>query len=286
MKKSDCREFLLPYNALKNKNLGISVSDSPDLDRLGLSDIHFRLTLGELTRIVVIAEGSLYYGGHLDPEGITSFLIDELHRYSRRDQPLKVCLAWNIHCSMSVEEIDEQKEFLGMFGEIYFLSRNGKCLDNLPAKPLQRILTREECVTSLSGLRTFMVNKTDARIVLGGKREGFQGSMPGIFEEVLLSLKRRQPLYLAGGFGGATLDIIRTLRPEHAEWFPVSHEQTPSDEHALKALDMIHEIATVKKWDGYENGLSDEENCLLAASYRPSEIAALVGRGLGQLRQR
>ena len=58
-----------------------------------------------------------------------------------------------------------------------------------------------------------MASNADARIVIGGKREGFRGAMPGIFEEVLFALERRQPLYLAGGFGGATLDVIRKLRP-------------------------------------------------------------------------
>ena len=72
---------LLPADALKGKRLGISASDSPDLARLGLVDTHFRMTLGELTRTVVIAGGYLYYGGHLRAHGITNFLIDELQRY-------------------------------------------------------------------------------------------------------------------------------------------------------------------------------------------------------------
>lgn len=62
------RTELLPADALKGKRLGFSVSDSPDLERLGLLDTHFRMTLGELARTVVIAGGTLYYGGHLQPE--------------------------------------------------------------------------------------------------------------------------------------------------------------------------------------------------------------------------
>ena len=123
------RTELLPAHALKGKRLGISVSDSPDLDRLGLTETHFRMTLGELARTVVIAGGDLYYGGHLQPEGITAFLIDELHRYGRRDRPLKVCLAWTVHRRMSAEQIADQKEFLGLFGEIHFLAPDGTRLD-------------------------------------------------------------------------------------------------------------------------------------------------------------
>lgn len=274
---------LLPPDALGDKCLGISASDSPDLDRLGLLDTHFRMTLGELTRIIVVAGGSLYYGGHLKPGGITDFLINELYRYGKRNRPLKVCLAWTIHRAMSAEQIAEQKEMLGLFGEIYFLYPEGERSEDYIHKPPQEKFSQEKRATSLSGLRRFMTNNTNARIVLGGKRKGFQGSMPGIFEEVLLSIDRRQPLYLAGGFGGATLDIIRTLRPKDAEWFPPLQDQPSPDKRMIEGLKKIKEMATAKKWDGYENGLSDEENSLLAASYRPSEVAALVGRGLGKI---
>lgn len=283
MTTDEARTELLPPDALKDKRLGISVSDSPDLDRLGLLDTHFRMTLGELARTVVIAGGSLYYGGHLQPEGITNFLIEELHRYGRRDRPLKICLAWTIHRSMSAEQIAEQKEFLGLFGEIYFLSPDGQRLEGPIDKPPQQDFTPEERAAALSGLRTFMTDSTDARIVIGGKRADFQGRMPGILEEVLFSLERRQPLYLAGGFGGATLDIIRTLRPAHAKWLPPLPGPAEPDQRLTDGLAQLSEVAAAQKWDGHENGLSEDENRLLAASYRPSEIAALVGKGMGRL---
>ncbi|WP_339113975.1 hypothetical protein [Thioclava sp. GXIMD2076] len=276
------RAELLPADALKGKRLGISVSNSPDLDRLGLTETHFRMTLGELVRSVVIAGGDLYYGGHLQPEGITTFLIEELHRYGRRDRPLKVCLAWSIHRSMSKEQIAEQKDFLGLFGEIHFLDSNGDRLEGpLNEEPVSEF-SSEERAGALSGLRNYMAKNTDARIVIGGKRDGFEGAMPGIVEEVLLSLESKQPVFLAGGFGGAAVDIIRVLRPGSAEWFPLSPE-TRNDSRLLDSLERVSEVASRMEWDGLKNGLSEEENSLLAASYRPSEIAALVGRGLGRI---
>ncbi len=48
---------LLPSNALANVRLGISVSDSPDLARLGLLETHFRLALGEIARCVLVSGG-------------------------------------------------------------------------------------------------------------------------------------------------------------------------------------------------------------------------------------
>lgn len=277
------RTELLPADALKGKRLGLSVSNSPDLERLGLIDTHFRMTLGELARAVIIAGGSLYYGGHLQPEGITNFLIEELHRYGRRDRPLKVCLAWTVHRAMTAGQIAEQKDFLGLFGEIHFLSPDGERLEGPGNEPPRDAFTADEQSQSLSGLRSYMTSNTNARIVIGGKREGFQGAMPGIFEEVLLALERRQPLYLAGGFGGATLDVIQTLRPAFAEWFPPVQNQPAPDKRVVAGLERISEVAAAANWDGYENGLNEEENRLLAASYRPSEVAALVGKGMGRL---
>ncbi|QJR20226.1 hypothetical protein [Pelagibacterium halotolerans] len=277
------RAELLPADALHGKQLGLSVSDSPDLDRLGLLDTHFRMTLGELARTVIIAGGALYYGGHLQPGGITNFLIEELYRYGRRDRPLKVCLAWTVHRGMTPEQIAKQKDLLGLFGEIHFLSPEGDRLDGPVDEPVIDDPPAEERARSLSGLRTYMTTNTSARIVIGGKRAGFQGVMPGIFEEVLFALERRQPLYLAGGFGGAALDVIRNLRPDYAEWFPSAHDAPAPDERLLKGLERIEETVAAARWDGFENGLSEDENRLLAASYRPSEIAALVGKGMGRL---
>jgi SLOG cluster2 len=43
-----------------------------------------------------------------------------------------------------------------------------------------------------------------ARVTLGGKIDDFSGFLPGIFEEALLTLENKRPLYVLGGFGGAS----------------------------------------------------------------------------------
>jgi SLOG cluster2 len=84
---------LLPRDALKGQALGLSVSDSPDLQRLGFLKTHICLAVGEIARAVLVAGGRLAYGGHLEPEGFTAFLMRELDRYGRNDRPLLVILA-------------------------------------------------------------------------------------------------------------------------------------------------------------------------------------------------
>jgi hypothetical protein len=77
------RTFLLPPDALKGVRLGVSVSESPDLTRLGFFEDHLRMALGEIARCVMVSGGTLGYGGHLSPDGYTTFLIHEVHRYAR-----------------------------------------------------------------------------------------------------------------------------------------------------------------------------------------------------------
>ncbi len=61
--KTEKEEELLPSNAFTGIRLGISVSDSADLARLGLLETHFRLALGEIARCVLVSGGQLAYGG-------------------------------------------------------------------------------------------------------------------------------------------------------------------------------------------------------------------------------
>jgi len=52
---------LLPAGALRGTCIGISVAESPDLERLGLLEIHFRLAMAEIARSVLVSGGTLAY---------------------------------------------------------------------------------------------------------------------------------------------------------------------------------------------------------------------------------
>jgi SLOG cluster2 len=84
------KDVLLKPDALGGIKISVSASHSPDLARVGLVETHFRLALAEIARSVLVSGGKLAYGGHLDPNGYTAMLIKELHRYSRRDRPLRI----------------------------------------------------------------------------------------------------------------------------------------------------------------------------------------------------
>ncbi|MGJ8628774.1 MAG: hypothetical protein ACSHXB_17570 [Sulfitobacter sp.] len=274
---------LLPANALKGKSVGISVSESPDLQQLGLIEDHFRMTLADIARTIMFAGGSIYYGGHLRADGYTQFLLNELQRYGNREKPFKICLSHTEHQKMSADDLSEQRDQIGLFGDIIFLDTEGNPVefseneDHKSYDPTPELLAK-----SLSGLRSYMTKVTTGRVVLGGKRTGFLGRYPGIIEEVIASVEAGKPLYLVGGFGGATMDAISALQAEHAEWF-VRYTNDEQDSNKLAKSLVVLRCAAESSQDWKKNGLSSEQNALLAATYRSSEIAALLGYGLGTL---
>jgi hypothetical protein len=273
---------LLRPDALSEIRIAISASESPDLLRLGLVETHFRLALAEIARSVLVSGGKLAYGGHLDPDGYTAMLMKELQRYSRRDQPLRIYLAWQEHRKLAKEEFDRQLEDLGLFGEIVCLDPAGKAVawgDGRGADP-EPVTDATVRMQALSALRVRMAQDENGRVVIGGKRAGFEGAMPGVLEEAIASVANGQPLYVAGGFGGVAADIAMRIGMLDANWIPAL-ANAPAREAGLVAR--LDELSTLVKNRGWpKNGLSDAENTQLAATHRPSEIAALVSLGLGR----
>src|SRR5437660_43927 len=200
---------LLKPEALNGIRIAISVSESPDLMRLGLVETHFQLALAEIARSVLVSGGKLAYGGHLDPDGYTAMLIKELHRYSRRDRPLRIYLAWQEHRKLARAEFDKQVEELGLSGEIVCLDLKGKPVPWANGRGVdpEPVTDATERMQALSALRAHMAQHESGRVVIGGKRTGFEGTMPGVLEEAFTSVANGQPLYVAGGFGGVALDI-------------------------------------------------------------------------------
>lgn len=126
-----------------------------------------------------------------------------------------------------------------------------------------------------------MSRESRGRVLIGGRREGHLGVIPGLLEEALITLEQGHTLYLAGGFGGMTADIARRLNVDGGEWLP-SIEPTPMTDATRAALQKLETIAQAAEWKGLNNGLSDEENRRLARTHRASEVAALVSLGLGR----
>jgi hypothetical protein len=274
---------LLPPNTLARVRLGVSASPSPDLARVGLLEEHFQLALGELARTVLVLGGYLQYCGHLDPKGYTAFLIGELKRYGQQDDPLSIVLAWSVHRRLSLTEIRRAKTDLGLFGAIQTLDISGTPVDFAEGRGEDPPGVPDGQVgPSLSAMRRTAIRQTQGRLFIGGRRSGYQGVMPGVLEEALLALAAGQPVFLAGGFGGVTHDIVHRIDATSAAWLP-ANEINEANEGWQLGMERFSDLNAGKGWGILANGLDPAENARLAATYRSSEIAALVSLGLGRL---
>ncbi|MBQ0958168.1 hypothetical protein KAK06_04295 [Ideonella sp. 4Y11] len=286
----DVPATLLPARAWQGVRIGVSIGDSEDLPRLGLTLMHQQLVLRELARTVLLGGGALAYGGHIKPDGFTAFLMDELSRYAQAGvldggdalPELLVCLAWTVHRRNSLDELRQARRQLGLYGELRCLDAQGQPL----ADPLA---DRDEAgqgdaeaayhQQEMTRLRCYLATQCSARLVVGGRRRDYSGRMPGIVEETLLALQAGQPVFLAAGMGGATLDIAARLDPRCAV---LCAGGRPAE---LPGLDQLTAELAARDagLQGLDNGLDAEENLRLAMTHRPGEVAALVSLGLGRL---
>lgn len=278
---------VLPAWALHGLSVGVSVSESPDLGRLGLPESHVTVVLGEIAGTVLASGGTLVYGGHLDPGGCTALLLAELRRHGERGPAplLKVYLPWGEHRRLTRDELEERLA-VGPWGTVRCLDPGGRVIpDPLAgrgpgAAPEPDAARRSGALTAM---RRVLAEDTDGRILLAGKRRGFSGALPGLMEEALLTLESGTPLYLAAGLGGVTADIVRALGIEDCARLPPGPDAVPDDPRLVEGRRLLRAERESARWRGLRNGLSDEENRRLAAERRPAGIAALVALGLGRL---
>jgi hypothetical protein len=114
-----------------------------------------------------------------------------------------------------------------------------------------------------------MAASTSGRILLGGRREGFQGEMPGLLEEAVFAVENGQPLYLAGGFGGITFDIAVALGVYDGKWLPPVTNSSDTDERIRRGLARLTEAAKTSGGKSLANGLTQEDNLCLAPARSP-----------------
>lgn len=276
-----------PTGALKGLRIGISVGASADLDRLGLEETRFRTLLGELARLVVSAGGGLAYGGNLGQGGYTRFLVEQLREHAPSSRPLLNTLAWTEHRKLSLSELADQRERFGRYAEIVCLSIDGDPVDPAEGRGEDPVPDSdpETARRALTGMRRHLMRQVDAHLILGGRRGGFLGTLPGLVEEALLALKADLPVYPAAGYGGVTADIAAALGVDGAPDIPGPSDAAPPDPRLLDGLGRLRQFTASPDWTGLRNGLTADENERLAGSRSPGEIAELASLGLGRLRR-
>ena len=257
----------------------------------GIGDEMYKDLTIELARHILKAGGHLVYGGDLRKNGYTELFKELSNQYGQREKAeadvvyIDNYLSWPIYNNLTLEQkadyINSRIKLIN--GEIGDFVKPEETKDFIPPTSLEN---RLKWASSLSKMRMQMLNSTVARIVIGGKVTGFLGYTAGIAEEFMLSMEKHQPVFLVGGFGGAThviADILEgnasssTLKDfayrdskyvELYEWcerndFHIEYEKL--DRYSCSDLN---------------NGLSEQENKVLFHSVDIVEIVSLILKGL------
>lgn len=258
-------------DVLENKSIAVSTSHSPDMKGLGLHDEHLRDAMTEIARHTLALGAKLVYGGDLRKEGFSTLLFELAARYRRDSKDSRKLgvtnyLAWPVHIRETPDHLFQVAADLEGTAELRLLDINGKDIGLAGRRDLPtRQPSEPEWTKGLSAMRLTMRRTTHARIILGGVVDRFMGSMPGIAEEALYSLQGRQPIYIMGGFGGCAHDVaeaIGVLEPRRVrDW---------------RGRDRFQKF----RGKSLKNGLSAEENRILASTPHIDQAIVLILRGL------
>lgn len=287
-------ELQAAANKLKDAQIAISVSDSEDLPLLGIGrEMLCDLTV-ELSRHILKAGGKMIYGGNLSKDGYTNLFRDLSDQYGKYEKEKKDVsyftnyLAWPLYNQMSLVD---KADYLSCRVQLEECNPSADVPNNLKKEfvPPVDIDSRYMWATSLTSMRQQAEARAQARVLVGGKLKGFSGRMSGIVEEFITARQANHPIYLIGGFGGASkllADIIEkrkgirseallNIACEDAQYKDLYSYYESKGQHIDYSI-----LDTIKVDDLGNNGLTDEENLRMFHSVNILEIVSLVLKGL------
>ena len=283
-------------NMLNDAQIAISVSDSEDLPLLGIGrDMLCDLTV-ELSRHILKAGGKMIYGGDLRKDGYTKLFRDLSDQYGKYEKEKKNVfyftnyLAWPLYNQMSMVD---KADYLSCRVQLEECHPSAAVPFDLKKEfvPPVDVSLRYMWATSLTVMRQLAEEQAKARVLVGGKVKGFLGRMAGIVEEFITAKQANHPVYLIGGFGGATkllsdiiekkkdvkADVLLDIACEDAKYKELyEYYKSKGSQIDYSILDIIS-VGDLKN-----NGLSDEENLRLFHSVNIMEIVSLVLKGLSK----
>jgi len=293
---------------LDTRRIGGAVAFSGYPSRKGVDEI--AVCWVEVARALWDEGATLSYAGGWD-EGLggrlASLLATELKRKSvepsrdekRRNNPAPWFESFLQDSPRALAKVDaiispDERNRIGLriLSQDHFSDEERLLFEKKPA--LGRIVERFRRRLALS-------ETSVARFAIGGVVMKHRGRVPGVVEEVMLTLALGRPVYVAGGFGGASVDvgillglghprtgdIPRSLRGElvsDSELLTVARKFQPPPFNELpvtaeKIGAFLQESAFGgPRWP--KNGLTRDENIRLFESHDSTEIARLVTAGL------
>ncbi|MFY9309616.1 MAG: hypothetical protein WAQ28_11270 [Bacteroidia bacterium] len=296
--KSDisARHKSVQYNLLDGKKIGISISDSEDLQKLGFSKVHQQDTMIEFARYMLVHGATLVYGGDLRGDGYTLLFSELAYQYrSLNDQEKIHFINYSSYPIYNKLSPQQKLEFIKNRVEFKPVTppKNLKVSENEFIPPIgneNKFIWAE----SLSKMRREMNKVSDARIFIGGKMSGYSGKYPGLIEEAVLSLESDIPTYLVGAFGGATRSVIDVLskaksieltqdwqckNENYKEFLAYYNSKKNKGKINYEELESFINSYTLKRLCK-NNGLDEDDNKRLFKTIHIPEMIYLVLKGI------
>lgn len=280
---------------LHEKYVGISISESHELSAIGIGEEMFKDLQIELTRHILKANGKLMYGGDLRKGGFTEIFKEMAKQYGQKEKAeaevfyIENYLSWPLYNNLSIEQ---KADYLASRVQLV----NATPGSAVAADEINLFMipdTNEnklKWATSLVSMRNEIIKNSAARVIVGGRLHGFAGFMAGVVEEFKIAISQHQPIFIVGGFGGAShliCNIIEgksgydTLKDkafvnyEYRNFFNWCEE---NENH------IDYESFDGLKIEDLHNNLSYEENITLFHSVDIIEIVSLILKGLNQIK--
>ncbi len=289
------------------KTLGISMALADDLTSIGLSPTHLECAVAEVSQMMLIGGGSLLYAGapgtHV-PD-LTTAIMNTVSSYTASVEAythlsgdpeqhdihpgdmFSLAVPYVVlNTSESIKRLNDAANHFSGYASILVLDEYGQKIEDFDDLQPWRG-DSNETARALHHIRQALPQYCDARLLIGGKTRrqstdipnGYIGDFPGIVEEALHTLRKGQPLFIAGGFGGAAALLARELGLGRD--LPVPDEALAEINQCVAYRDAIDEIKRL--FDPTRTGLNGDDLRCLATTQRASELGALAAKGLASL---
>lgn len=300
----------------------LSMSESADSLRHGLTADHFDAAIIEISRQLLVRGAVLEYGGHLGSEGYTVALFDMARAHNatsglKPGERIINDVGWPLPLEKLPDAVRAKFQRQAKFRRID--RPNGvEHLDpeRFVAEPEYFAADTPErryaWARGMTAMRQFQAEKSGAvaRVVIGGKtgptvtvlpdgtkkESWYSGRIPGVIEEVIFSLRAGQPVFIVGAFGGAAEAVIDLLEGRDRPDFTWDFQKHAPHAEAMRELYRTEGV----EWEDYDslgtwfrdfgveglanlNRLSIEENRELFAGRDVTGIVGLILEGLTRI---
>lgn len=291
------RKTVKKSKVLNNKKVAISVSINEDLEKIGFSEQHLNDISIEIARYIIANDGTALYGGDLRENGFTYYFSELSNQYKKTNEKTFKFVNYFVFPNTKLLTHDVRIDFHSKQIEIkeILVPKTVSIDEQKEYKPTHCIEDRYSFCECFKEMRIQMAKDCSARILVGGKSTNYLGYIPGVIEEALYTLKENKPLFLVGGFGGATEKLIRLIKGNFVEELTndfqynteflsefksyVNSKCVYTDFDVLKTELSKYDVKKISEL----NGLSIEENEMLFSSKNIHQILYLLMKGLKKL---